>query len=157
MCCFQTKRVCCLCPESGDPILTSFVCMPLSDCVSVFHHFSVSVCLSVCLSVCRSVPPLLPPPDPAHLPACLFVRLFICLSVYPCLPALPAACRCLTAYAAQCFEFFFTGDSEDALKFLQQQQVKDSSLVSSVYLDDSDFRTYRSRLAAEHMHHRCFT
>lgn len=49
------------------------------------------------------------------------------------------------------------GDSEDALKFLQQQQVKDSTLVSSVYLDDPDFHTYRSRLAAHQMHCVCFS
>ena len=37
------------------------------------------------------------------------------------------------------------GDTGDALKFLQQQSVQDSTLVSSVYLDDLDFQTYRSR------------
>ena len=41
----------------------------------------------------------------------------------------------------------FAGDSEDALRFLQQQSVQDSTLVSSVYLDDPDFQTYRSRYA----------
>lgn len=49
------------------------------------------------------------------------------------------------------------GDSEDALKFLQQQQVKDSTLVSSVYLDDPDFHTYRSRSAGHQMHCVCFS
>lgn len=47
------------------------------------------------------------------------------------------------------------GDTEDALKFLQQQQVKDSTLVSSVYLDDPDFHTYRSRFAARQNHCIC--
>ncbi|KAL0024932.1 hypothetical protein WJX77_004294 [Trebouxia sp. C0004] len=41
------------------------------------------------------------------------------------------------------------GDSEDALRFLQQQHMHDSTLVSSVYLDDPDFQTYRSRLRRE--------
>ena len=36
-------------------------------------------------------------------------------------------------------------DNEGALRFLQQQRVQDSTLVSSVYLDDSDFQTYKSR------------
>ena len=40
------------------------------------------------------------------------------------------------------------GDSEDALRFLQQQHMHDSTLVSSVYLDDPDFQTYRSRFSS---------
>ncbi len=40
------------------------------------------------------------------------------------------------------------GDSEDALRFLQQQHLRDSTLVSSVYLDDPDFQTYRSRYSS---------
>ncbi len=40
------------------------------------------------------------------------------------------------------------GDSEDALRFLQQQHMRDSTLVSSVYLDDPDFQTYRSRYSS---------
>lgn len=36
-------------------------------------------------------------------------------------------------------------DNEGALRFLQQQRVQDSTLVSSIYLDDPDFQTYKSR------------
>lgn len=63
------------------------------------------------------------------------------------------ACTAATHEQYHAFAWY-AGDTEDALKFLQQQQVKDSTLVSSVYLDDSDFDTYRSRLAtpAKHLH-----
>lgn len=62
--------------------------------------------------------------------------LLVCTTVH-------ATVQSLTQMSKSC-----AGDSEDALRFLQQQHMHDSTLVSSVYLDDPDFQTYRSRYSS---------
>ncbi len=64
------------------------------------------------------------------------VLLLVCNTVY-------ATVQSLTQVSNLC-----AGDSEDALRFLQQQHLRDFTLVSSVYLDDPDFQTYRSRYSS---------
>lgn len=56
-----------------------------------------------------------------------------------------ASAHCKCRFDCDTIKAVYADDNEGALRFLQQQRVQDSTLVSSVYLDDSHFQTYKSR------------